>query len=294
MELLIMLLSTILFACGAWRVCAVLLYHDRSTLGQTQLRQIGRWGREKQTLWDNPALRRCTHLLGRIVYLDDTARDALTRQLNRAGLHITAEEFTARKYVIYAACAFGVIVCAALQFWVGVILCVLLGIYGAMRQKETITEKIKARDEAIGLEMPRFVKTICRTLRQNRDIPSALKSYRKVAGPVLGAELDILLAHIRTGNVSVALQQFQKRIGTESAFRLCSTLQEIDRGIDQTATLDYLADDMARQAKLNLQKALSVRPGKMRTTYLPAVGVCVVMIIYVLIVFIVKQLNNLY
>ena len=32
----------------------------------------------------------------------------------------------------------------------------------------------------------------------------------------------------------------------------------------------------------------------MRATYLPAVGVCVVMIIYVLIVFVMNQLNNLY
>ena len=99
---------------------------------------------------------------------------------------------------------------------------------------------------------------------------------------------------MRTGGVAVALQQFQKRLGTDSAFRLCSTLQEIDRGIDQTGTLEYLADDMARQSKLNIQKTLSTRPGKMRLTYLPAVGVCVVMIIYVLIVFVMNQLNNLY
>ena len=32
----------------------------------------------------------------------------------------------------------------------------------------------------------------------------------------------------------------------------------------------------------------------MRATYLPAVGVCVAMIIYVLIVFVMNQLNNLY
>ena len=291
MELIPMFLAMVLLSYGLWRISAAQLYHDRSTLGRQGLMQIQKARKEKQDLWSNPICKALSNLFCRIVFLDDTAKESLTRQLQRAGMRITPEEFTARKYVI---CGVGLIFCATAQFWLGVILCGLLAVYGVMRQREVLTSKIKVRDEAIGMEMPRFVRTVCRTLRQNRDIPAALFSYRKVAGPVLGAELDILLAHMRTGSVPVALQQFQKRIGTESAFRLCSTLQEIDRGIDQTSTLEYLADDMARQSKLNIQKALSVRPGQMRATYLPAVGVCVVMIIYVLVVFIINQLNNLY
>ena len=294
MEIILMFWAMVLLSYGLWRISAAQLYHDRSTLGRQGLMQIQKARKEKQDLWSNPICKALSNLFSRIVFLDDTAKESLTRQLQRAGMRITPEEFTARKYVICAACGVGLIFCATAQFWLGVILCGLLAVYGVMRQREVLTSKIKARDEAIGMEMPRFVRTICRTLRQNRDIPAALFSYRKVAGPVLGAELDILLAHMRTGSVPAALQQFQKRIGTESAFRLCSTLQEIDRGIDQTSTLEYLADDMARQSKLNIQKALSVRPGQMRATYLPAVGVCVVMIIYVLVVFIIKELNNLY
>ena len=209
-------------------------------------------------------------------------------------MDLTPEQFTARKYVVTAGAGVAALLCVLFQFWFGIIFCVLIGVYGIMRQRESLTSRIKARDEAISMEMPRFVRTICRTLHNNRDIYSALASYKKVAGPILSEELDILLAHMRTGGVAIALQQFQKRLGTDSAFRLCSTLQEIDRGIDQTGTLEYLADDMARQAKLNIQKALSTRPGKMRATYLPAVGVCVAMIIYVLIVFVMNQLNNLY
>ena len=96
------------------------------------------------------------------------------------------------------------------------------------------------------------------------------------------------------GGVVQALQLFQSRIGSDAAFRLCSTLIEIDRGIDQTATLEYLADDMARAAKLQLQKQLSARPGQMRRTYLPAVGICVALIIYVLVVFTMAQVNTLF
>ena len=271
MEYICIILIAILLAFGLWRATAALLYHDKYSTGRKSMQQIGKWYREKQDIWDNLTLKGLVNKLSRFVFLDDTAKESLTRQLHRAGLDMTPE-----------------------KFWFGVIICILAALYGVMRQREVLTSRIKARDDAINMEMPRFIRTLCRTLHNNRDIYAALASYRKVAGPILGEELDILLGHMRTGGVAISLQQFQKRLGTDSAFRLCSTLQEIDRGIDQTATLDYLADDMARQSKLNIQKTLSTRPGKMRMTYLPAVGVCIAMIMYVLIVFVMNQLNNLY
>lgn len=64
-------------------------------------------------------------------------------------------------------------------------------------------------------------------------------------------------------------------------------------GIDQTATLSYMADDMARQARENIRKELSLRPGKMRRTYYPAIGVCIAMILYVLVVYVINNLNSI-
>ena len=294
MDYIYICLIAVLLAIGFWRVGAAILYYDRYSTGKKTLQQIGKWQKENQEFWDMPLFQQFTSTLKRFVFLDDTARDSLRRQLHRAGMAISPEEFTARKYVILLVVGLLTAFCVLLKFWLGVILSVLIGVYGVMRQRESLTERIKVRDEAIAMEMPRFVRTLCRTLRNNRDIYAALESYYKVAGPILGEEIYILLSHMRTGGVAIALQQFQKRIGTDSAFRLCSTLQELDRGIDQTGTLEYLADDMARQSKLNIQKALSTRPDQMRMTYLPAVGVCVVMILYVLIVFIMQQLQNLY
>ncbi len=294
MKYLIIFLFAILCAYGSWRISVSILHHDLYSGGKKSMQQIGRWYKPKPEFWEIGILDKLTSWLCRIVYLDDTASETLARQLRRAGMSITPEQFTARKYLIYFCAGTGVLLSIALQFWFGVILFALIAVYGVMRQREAITSRIKARDDAIALEMPRFIRTLCRTLHNSRDIYSALASYQKVAGPILAEELEILLAHMRTGGVSISLQQFQKRLGTDSAFRLCSTLQEIDRGIDQTATLDYLADDMARQSKINIQKTLSTRPGKMRMTYLPAVGVCVAMIMYVLVVFVMTQLNHLY
>ena len=289
-----LILIAILLGCGAWLILSAKLFHDRSFYGHKTLSQLNKWQQEDRDIWDYLIQKKLVSFLSRYVFLDTASAETLSKKLSRAGLAITPKQFTARKYVVIALSGLSILICALLKFWLGILLIVLFAVLLLMKQSETLSSKLKKKDEAIALEMPRFIRTICRNLRSNRDIYAALQSYRKVAGPVLGAELDILLAHMRAGGVSTALQQFQSRLGTEEAFRLCSILMEIDRGIDQTATLDYLADDMARQAKLKVQKTLSSRPAKMRRTYLPAVGICVVMILYVLIVFVQNQLNNLF
>ena len=293
-----MYITLILFAlflgAGLLLLAESTLLHDRSFRGRKTMRQLKKWQSESKNLWDIPIMQKLCTFVSRFVYLDQTEEEKLRRNLNRAGYAITPQMFTARKYVILAFGILGIVLCVILKFWFGLILVALLTGYGMMRQRELLTAKLKAIDEAIAQEMPRFVRTICRNLRSNRDVYAVLQSYRQVAGPVLGAELDILLAEMRSGSVQTALQQFEGRLGSEAAFRLCSALQEVDRGIDQSATLEYLADDMARQAKLEVQKALSTRPAKMRRTYLPAVGVCVAMILYVLVVFVENQLNNLF
>ncbi len=291
--MILYLLIAVFLGMGAWVIICSALFHERSLVGRASIRSIGKWQKEKQEIWDSPILRRIIQSLSRFVFLDDTAKETLSGQLSRAGMNLSPQQFTARKYIVIGLGAIAISICAASKFWIGVILTGLLVGYALMAQRDKLLSRIQKRDEAISMEMPRFVRTMCRSLRSNRDIFAALQSYRKVAGPTLGEELDILIAHMRSGGTAAALQQFQRRIGTDSAFRLCSTLQEIDRGIDQTGTLEYLADDMARQAKLNIQKALSTRPAKMRRTYLPAVGVCIIMILYVLIVFVKNQLNIL-
>ena len=289
-----LILIAILLVCGAWLILSAKLFHDKSFYGHKTLSQLNKWQQKDRDVWDYPVMKKLVAFVSQYVFLDKASAETLSKKLSRAGLDVTPQRFMARKYIVVALSVSVILLCALLKFWLGIFLIALFAALLLMKQREALSSKLKKKDEAIALEMPRFVRTICRNIRSNRDIYALLQSYRKVAGPVLGTELDILLTHMRAGGVSTALQQFQSRLGTEDAFRLCSTLQEIDRGIDQTATLDYLADDMARQAKLKVQKMLSARPAKMRRTYLPAVGICVVMILYVLIVFVQNQLNNLF
>ena len=293
-EYFILFILSALLAVGLKLLANACIFGDRSYEGSKYLKEIRKWNGEKTTIWDNPTIKELCEKISKLVYLNSITEEQLETKLKRAGYNITPKTFTARKYLIVAAGVVGVLLCVLIKFWLGIVLVLLLVVFGIMRQREMLTSKLKERDDVISAEMPRFVRTICRNLRGSRDIPAALESYRKVAGPVLGAELDILLTHIRSGSVPAALGQFEIRLGTEAAFRLCSALREIDRGIDQSGTLEYLADDMARQQKLNIQRELSLRPGKIRGTYLPAVVVCVVMIIYVLAQFVMDQLNTLF
>ena len=289
-----LILIAVFSALGTMMLLDAGILHNPTFRGRRSLRQAGKWQTRKQEVWDSPFAKKLTSMARRLVFLDQAAKEKLERSLSRAGYPVPPEEFTARKVVIIALGVLGVLICVILKFWLGIPMAGLAAVYGLMRQRETLSGRLREKDDEIAQEMPRFVRTLCRSLQSSRDVYAALSSYRAVAGPVLGQELDILLAQMRSGSASVALQQFANRLGTDAAFRLCSALTEMERGVDQRAALEYLADDMARQARLDIQKTLSTRPAKMRQTYLPAVGVCVVIIFYVLVVFVMDELNTLF
>ena len=295
MKLILVLLSSccaLLLAVGLWQLCCAVLLHDRSTVGRKAMKKLmEKKQKKKLDLWSVPAMQRLSRKLSPHIPLDDMSKEELEKKLRRIELDITAEEYTARRYIIFA---FGILafgLCACARSFLFMIPTGLITAYFIVQQKELVEGAMRLIVKDIQLEMPRFVRTVCQLLMSNRDIPAALTSYRKVAGATLGKELDSLLLAIQTGSVTTALYQFQNRIGTDEVYRLCSALIEMERGIDQTSTLQNLAEDMAQKARLNIQKELALRPGKMQRTYVPAALFCGAMLIYSLIVYFLAQLN---
>ena len=82
--------------------------------------------------------------------------------------------------------------------------------------------------------------------------------------------------------------------GSVSRIILSAALPITAQVIADISCLLIIPDEIEDNNKLKIQKALSTRPAKMRRTYLPAVGVCIIMILYVLIVFVKNQLNILF
>lgn len=262
--------------------CTAILYPHSSYIGQKQVRQLGRWKTEKTGIWDVPSIQSFLNFLSKFVYLDQMSETELGKKLHRANIKVTPKQFTARKYAVVVFALVSVGACALIQSPLGMVLFLVLSLYLFIDIGSTLNKRIKKRDEEISTEMPRFIRTICRNLHSSRDIYSIIESYHRVAGPALKNELGILLSHMRTGGYVQAIQAFQVRIGTDEAFRLCSALIEIERGIDQISTLEHLADDMARKMKHDIQKMMATRPRQMRWTYYPAIGVAVVIIMYIL------------
>ncbi|MEG1764870.1 MAG: hypothetical protein RR227_06670 [Oscillospiraceae bacterium] len=264
-----------------------------SYVGHLKFAKMKRWSKEKTDFWSLFPLAQLLQIASRLAYVDRDRAVALQKQLSKAGLSDTPKVYIGKKYLIILMGTALTSLCAITKFYMGTIMAVLVTAFLLLRLRDVIADKIKAKDLEVSLEMPRFVRTICRNLQTDRDLVRVIASYRKVAGAVLGAELDILLAEMRAGNHQNALSHFENRIGTPEAFRLCSALRDMSMGVDQSATLSYLADSMAVRAKENIRRRLSLRPSKMRATYYPAIGVCVGMIMYVLIVYVINNLNSI-
>jgi Flp pilus assembly protein TadB len=288
--LTLLLVAALLFL-GLKTICAAA---DGTTFaGRGTLKKIAKWHKESPDPWAVFPLKQLLAAVSRLVYLDETAGMKLGRDLEKAGLPITPKVYTARKYLTIFAGIGLTALCVVLRFYFGAFIVLLAMAFALMRQRDTLNKKIRKKELAISQEMPRFVRTLCRSLQSDRDLVSVIGSYRKVSGPELGGELDILLAEMQSGNVQSAIVHFENRIGSPEAFRLCGALRDMSMGIDQTATLSYMADDMARSAKENIKRELSLRPEKMRRTYYLAIGVCIAMILYVLVVYVIHNLNNI-
>ena len=287
-------LCFLLLASGAWQISRVLLLRERSSVGRKAIRALAeKKRREREALWNTPIVRRACAFLAARIHLNELSREALERRLRRAELDITPEEYTARQYLCVVPGALAALLCVLSRFYLGLIAAALATAYLLLRLKESVDGKAQRSTEELRLELPRCVRAVCQLLTGNRDVAAAFTSYRKVAGEALGKELDVLLLAIQTGSVPSALVQFQHRVGTDEAYRLCGALLEMERGVDQTATLQNLADDMSQQTRLNIQKELARRPRRMRRTFIPAALLCGAMMIYALVVFLMSELHAL-
>lgn len=282
----------LLLFLGLKTLCSVRI--GNSYAGHRALTNMSRWWRKRIDIWSLPPLKQLLSVTVHLVKLDEVAASELAKMLSKAGLQITPREYTARKHLI---AAFGVsltVLWSFLRFYIGIVLALLIMAYALMKQRDVLSARARKKERMISQELPRFVRTISRSLQRDRDLYNVLAAYRKVSGSALGGELDILMAEMKSGNIQTALVHFENRIGTSEAFRLCAALRDMSMGVDQTATLNYMADDMARQAKEDIRKELSLRPGKMRRTYYPAIAVCIAMIMYVLVVYVINNFNNLF
>jgi hypothetical protein len=123
---------------------------------------------------------------------------------------------------------------------------------------------VKKRRKLIEAELPRFAVSIQQGLATDRDVLKLLTSYRRIAGPHLGQELDTTVADMRTGNYENALLHLQNRVGSTMLSDIVRGLIGTLRGDDQQMYFKMLVFDMRQIEQNNLKKEAGKRPKQMQ------------------------------
>ena len=254
---LLILLAAIFTGCSCYYLsCA---FADIPTVRTSKAMMTTRkqTGSGSEKLFD-VYLTRIARLLAPVIRLDPVKRGKLQTTLEIAELSLTPEAYTAKAFLSALAVAF-----LSLPLF---LIMPLLGflVLGLSILMWFSTYYGKKRKVLIEQELPRLAVSIQQSLANDRDVLKLLVSYRRIAGPELGKELDTTIADMKTGNYENALLRFQNRIGSTMLSDIVRGLIGTLRGDDQQMYFRMLAFDMRQMEQSNLKKEAAKRPKQMQ------------------------------
>lgn len=273
----------ILFA--VYQLCTALFLREPFFLHGTKLlKKVAHQESKRKDLWQLRSLNSILQFLGTHIYLEESQKKRLNSQLLRLNLPYTAETYIARGY-----CGAGIgLLLTVLSVVAGYplfgVFGVLIGVYLYLRNKDLVSDQIKARNEQIIKELPQFVDAITVSLEGKRDLIHVIKRYMNIAGPGLKPELEILLLGLNTGNIQASLQEFESRISLPQVSRLVAILINTERGIDQRIALSFLSSDLRVAAREEKRRKLALRPAKMKRSMYPAILIAIFAIFYTFVI----------
>lgn len=208
-------------------------------------------------------LTRMANLLSHFIRIDPVKRGRLLSTLEIAGIPLTPEAYTARAFLTALAVAFLSLPVFLIMPLFGFL---VLGLAVLMwfSSYYSAFDYVKKRKKTIEAELPRFAVSIQQSLSGNRDVLKLLVSYRRIAGPDLGKELDTTIADMKTANYENALLRFQNRIGSTMLSDIVRGLIGTLRGDDQHMYFQMLVFDMRQIEQNNLKKEAAKRPKQMQ------------------------------
>lgn len=201
--------------------------------------------------------------LSPLLKLDPIKRGRLSMTLSIAGIPLTPECYTMKAFLS-----------ALLTALAGIPFFLFLPLFGFLMAGLAVMmwfstyyrafDLVKKRRKLIEAELPRFAVSIQQGLATDRDVLKLLTSYRRIAGPHLGQELDTTVADMRTGNYENALLRFQNRVGSTMLSDIVRGLIGTLRGDDQQMYFKMLVFDMRQIEQNNLKKEAGKRPKQMQ------------------------------
>ena len=201
--------------------------------------------------------------LAKYIRMDEYRRGRMANVLKASGMNLTPEVYQAYAIVKAGAVLLGVIPCIFLLPLLSPVV-VILAVLLYFQETQKADEKLKAKREEIEGELPRMVATIEQELKASRNVIGMLERFKTNAGPALTAELDILLADMRSSNYEAALTRFEARLNSPMLSDVVRGLIGVLRGDDSAVYFQMLAHDF-KQIELQRLKAEAQKiPPKIR------------------------------
>lgn len=199
------------------------------------------------------------------IRLDEYKRSRMTNVLKASGLNMTPEVYQAYALIKAGAVMLGVIPCILvlpLLSPVVVILAVLL----YFKETQKADEMLKEKREQIEGELPRMVANIEQELKASRNVIGMLERLKNNAGSAFTAELDILLADMRSSNYEAALTRFEARLNSPMLSDVVRGLIGVLRGDDSAVYFQMLSHDFKQMELQRLKAQAQKIPPKIRVS----------------------------
>lgn len=293
---MILVTYCIIFFClyiGLLYPCLAILGYDVYAKKSKTLTTIIRWRRRSKDIWQNRHLNNILQIVAPLIPLSEASEKKMNDDLKRADIPYNAKEYYAK--AILSACL-GVLVtvfATTLDSALLVIGGLLMTVYLFFKNYDEVKDILQNKNALLEDEIPTFVRSIESGLHTDRDIIRGFERYKKIASPAMASELDIVIADMQASSVTQGLMRFDNRLNSPEISRLCAALIEVDRGIDNSLTLQYLAQDMTTMHRQIILRELDKRPGQMKRAILPAGIILVVMMFYILIEAVIRSAATL-
>ena len=218
----------------------------------------------------------------------------MNEDLARADIPFNAKEYYAKAILSAFGGVFVALMGASMNSTLLVVGGLLMCVYLFFKNYDQLKDTLKNKYAILENEILQFIRSIESGLHTDRDIIRVLERYNRIASPAMRSELEVLLADMQSSSVQRALMRFDNRMNSAEISRLVAALVEIDRGVDATMTLQYLAQDMTTLHRSLIQKELDKRPGQMKRAILPSGIILVVMMFYIMIMAVVSSASSLF
>lgn len=201
--------------------------------------------------------------LAPFLHLDEYKRSRMEKVLKASGMNLTPEVYQAYALVKAGAVMSGVIPCMLLFPLLSPVV-MILAVLVYFKKVQKADERLKEKREQMEGELPRMVANIEQELKASRNVIGMLERLKGNAGPAFTAELDILLADMRSSNYEAALTRFEARLNSPMLSDVVRGLIGVLRGDDSAVYFQMLSHDF-KQIELQKLKAQAQKiPPKIR------------------------------